>query len=854
MLSQASSLRLGPLHPSILAGKLGVGEDRNWGRRSFSVVWLGDRGILIGFEDCRALTGPKARRMDEEGTVLIFRIQNATGFKSMLATEGIRHLITSTTEIMAVVTQPPTAMDLAFSQSGLAGQAIADNLGQATSSILRDGKLILPSVTLELAVYSNLRERILKMDRDEWFRRYYDDVILMNNSDKERRAQALLKYEGLPEVTISSYGSRVPKQWSYTGRKPIIPSALADTLCTDLIIEELLEKFNTILGTSYTLGTAGVRSILGDCILKEHDFGTAYAHLRPFWYGNLTTTVDDLSEREVQYRRMLEDVLVNGIIIYPHVPPRRIWDLYSNRVVPWCVARRRPWAISHAWMDKSWREDISTAINSYEWPVPIPKDMSLDQIRIEMLNLGAEYIWLDVLCLRQEGGPMEYLRVEEWKVDVPTIGSVYAGADKVVCYLRGLGRPLTASPTGLWDNDWFKRAWTLQEISEHLIIGGDTGDEDIRVEFEEKLSRLQWIHGQHRVYDLLSQMRNRVSTNPVDKVAGMAYLLHSDSIPAYYGEQSEEDAWTSLVDVTAHQCQWDLLFLYPQPGDGTKTWQPSWRQVMTDRIPQGQHRSSLQIGCWNQDGKTDANAYYNGYIIELAFVQGLCELSEEFVEDLAKEVVAGFSEELAKEAVERFSEEFVDPDELGKLSKLSKSWANLGKFWTKLVESNEFDSKQFAEQFVKQFDLKQLFDLEEFAEIFGRCLLRFFTRSSLDISLWVLAYRCCQEIIKHSKVLKERRYRVGQLVVKDDTGTECSFEITASHQYPIPDDSYTLLGTTAKWSGIRRRRCIHWVFGRRLPDGRLKKLSVAQMNVEAASMDSLVSRSIAKRASITILA
>ncbi|PBK59408.1 hypothetical protein ARMSODRAFT_966930 [Armillaria solidipes] len=462
------------------------------------------------------------------------------------------------------------------------------------------------------------------MDRDEWFRRYYEDVILMNDSDEERRTQTLLKYEGLPEVTISSYGSRVPKQWSYTGRKPIIPSALADTLCDNLTIQGLLDQLNTILSTSYTLGTAGVRSVLEDCILKEYDFGTAYACLRPFWYGDLTTTVDDLSEREVQYRRMLEDVLVNDRIIYPHVPPRRVWDLYSNRVVSWCVARRRPWAISHAWMDKSWREGIPTTINNHEWPVPIPKDTSLDRIRIEMLSLGTEYVWLDVLCLRQEGGPMEYLRAEEWKVDVPTIGSVYAGADKVVCYLRGLGRPLTASPAGFWENDWFKRAWTLQEISEHLIIGGDTGDEDIRVGFEQELSRLQRIHGQHRVYDMLSQMQKRESTNPVDKVAGMAYLLHSDSIPAYYGEQSEEDAWTLLVDVAAHQCQWDLLFLYPHPGDGTKTWRPSWRQVMAE-IPHGQCPSNLQIGCWNQDGKTDANAYYNGYIIELALVQGLFE-------------------------------------------------------------------------------------------------------------------------------------------------------------------------------------------------------------------------------------
>ncbi len=41
---------------------------------------------------------------------LFFGIQNATGSKSMLATEGIRRLTTSTTEIMAVVTQPPTAV------------------------------------------------------------------------------------------------------------------------------------------------------------------------------------------------------------------------------------------------------------------------------------------------------------------------------------------------------------------------------------------------------------------------------------------------------------------------------------------------------------------------------------------------------------------------------------------------------------------------------------------------------------------------------------------------------------------------------------------------------------------------
>ncbi len=56
-------------------------------------------------------------------------------------------------------------------------------------------------------------------------------------------------------------------------------------------------------------------------------------------------------------------------------------------------------------------------------PVPIPQDTSLDLIRIEMLNLGAEYAWLDVLCLRQEGrakgglarGGVEGRRAHYWR-------------------------------------------------------------------------------------------------------------------------------------------------------------------------------------------------------------------------------------------------------------------------------------------------------------------------------------------------------------------------------------------------------------------------------------------------------
>ncbi len=140
---------------------------------------------------------------------------------------------------------------------------------------------------------------------------------------------------------------------------------------------------------------------------------------------------------------------------------RRAWDLCANRVVPCCIARV-PTTISHAWVDENERVDAMTPINGYEWPVPMPKDANLDLIRIEMLNLGLEYAWLDVLCLRQEGGKNEHLRVEEWKFDVSTIGFVYSSAN-VVCYFNGLGWPfyLTADDFES-DRCWFRRAWTLQ--------------------------------------------------------------------------------------------------------------------------------------------------------------------------------------------------------------------------------------------------------------------------------------------------------------------------------------------------------------------------------------------------------
>ncbi len=295
---------------------------------------------------------------------------------------------------------------------------------------------------------------------------------------------------GQPESSIP-----VAKQKSYTGRKPVISSSVTNTLCANLGVVGLLEKLNIILGTSYTLKMRSLYSVLEAYIMKDYDFGTAFSYLPPFWYNDLTNIEVKLHIREAWDQQMREDVLVNNKIITRLLPPRRVWDLYSNWVAPWWVTHAHPQAISHVWMKEEDCMHVHTPINGCEWPVPMPRDANLDLICIEMPNNSTEYAWLDVLCLRQVGGRGEDLRAEEWQVDVPTIGRVYLWLE-VVCYLSGLGRPFSLKENDLEsDTCWFRRAWTLQETQCGMTIGGDTGN-DRFIEKEMRMSikyRLEWL-------------------------------------------------------------------------------------------------------------------------------------------------------------------------------------------------------------------------------------------------------------------------------------------------------------------------------------------------------------------------
>ncbi len=123
----------------------------------------------------------------------------------------------------------------------------------------------------------------------------------------------------------------------------------------------------------------------------------------------------------------------------------------------------------------------------------------------------------------------------------------------------------------------------MQEISEEAIIGGETGDmmeEEIRRKFQEQLESLRLMRKDNSMVDVLRQMQRRVSTSPMDRVASLVYLLESRYIPVYDASQPQEDAWVALIDAMAYWSRTDLLFLYPDPGNGIKAWRPSWDHTM----------------------------------------------------------------------------------------------------------------------------------------------------------------------------------------------------------------------------------------------------------------------------------
>ncbi len=152
----------------------------------------------------------------------------------------------------------------------------------------------------------------------------------------------------------------------------MISSYLADIPCVTLGVQGLLDRLNSTLGTSYAVEHHPLSSLLEDCIANNWDFGMAYNHLRREWYTrNWSTIRDTLREWEEKDGEMRRKALAGNWIIKSHLRPRCVWDLYSNRVVPWwCTDLTEEWRkyeprhrpISHAWMAREDRVNVWTPI------------------------------------------------------------------------------------------------------------------------------------------------------------------------------------------------------------------------------------------------------------------------------------------------------------------------------------------------------------------------------------------------------------------------------------------------------------------------------------------------------------
>ncbi|KAK0471151.1 hypothetical protein IW261DRAFT_1425420 [Armillaria novae-zelandiae] len=322
-------------------------------------------------------------------------------------------------------------------------------------------------------------------------------------------ANITLFHYALSETGQTESSIKVPKQRTYTDRRPVIPSSVASISCAGLGTTKLLDRLNATLGTSYTLDTPSLSSHLEWLRLRSRIRATPTPPTMKRDVGNGTRRQADPHPGVCG---------ICAVIAVDH-PPGPMGDI--------------------ACWDGC--DEAQTPINEYEYA-------SLELTRIEMSDLGAEYAWVG--CALLETGPGE----DEWKPVVPTIGHVYRQNQMVVYYYSGLGRPLSLEMGDLDSRRrcWFNRAWWLQEISE---VGGDTDDGPLRlkavpIDREEDEVVLRFHKQLSSLTNIAQHMRRRASEGAIDKIAGMAFLLRYLLIP---------------------RRRRDTFFLYPAPGNGNRT-------------------------------------------------------------------------------------------------------------------------------------------------------------------------------------------------------------------------------------------------------------------------------------------
>jgi hypothetical protein len=209
--------------------------------------------------------------------------------------------------------------------------------------------------------------------------------------------------------------SHVPLQQNFTGDQFTLPDNIANTYCSSLGVDQTLELLNHAMQTTH-FRTPEVEALIQRCIEENYDFGTALSFIHRFWEkcpNEALFRLDIARKADEELRRKA----VNGDFVKKDTPPRRVWDLHTNRVIPYYWADMSVstdlFAISHSWVDEDARTLLRTPVNGGQWEVPIPNDTTLSRIHIEVLNATwiwagrqrlasrkPRYVWVDILCLR----------------------------------------------------------------------------------------------------------------------------------------------------------------------------------------------------------------------------------------------------------------------------------------------------------------------------------------------------------------------------------------------------------------------------------------------------------------------
>lgn len=432
------------------------------------------------------------------------------------------------------------------------------------------------------------------------------------------------------------------RQWQ------VLPSAVADISCCKMTPAQLQNILSLIIG-DHPPFVDSLRAVLSDFIDRGSDLGEVYGHLRALWdylwhTRDVQSHIQNLKETDDKMRKL---AITGGLVTNPSVPPRRVWDLYSNRVLPYYVFSglgRAVQPVSHSWRPLCQRQSVLTTINSKEWRVPIPVDTTLDAIRNELLLLGAEYVWLDVLCLRQSDNNLpetqKDIRKSEWRLDIPTIGSVYSHKLPVLVWFNGLGLPFCDGPVSPSDqHHWMNRVWTLQELSSDIIIGGlrpAVGVINLRYKsswpsastistsFLESLTSQPQQSQLDNLPALGATLRYRAYSNPVDRVACLSYFMLA-KVPIYDPDLSPEVAWGMVVENMTSAQRTRLLFADFGPRGQPGPWHPSWEEFLN--CPKFNNIGDLDLSITlkpvprSRDTDQTVNKYYHRvFVIEGASI------------------------------------------------------------------------------------------------------------------------------------------------------------------------------------------------------------------------------------------